>query len=157
MGHQLGVTLVLTTRQSTCGTGTIQECPRPKSHLGVITPQAPTTTTTTTPLLTITPIMGHLHLYRTTLQTLKTKGPLGDPWILWSTTRLGHPTPVVPCWLKVGESFPAPTLNQRAHGGNLRPLQSAWTTGHLLGENLPATVEAGEITTLTATAGETQR
>lgn len=40
-------------------------------------------------------------------------------------------------WIfKVGERYPAPTQNQRAHGGNLHPLQSLWIMERLPGESL---------------------
>lgn len=93
MGPQLGVTLVPTASQSTCGTGIIRECPRIKLPLEAITPQAPTTTI---PTLTITPITGRLHLYRTTPKIPKTQGLLVGPWILLSNTSLGHLTTGVP-------------------------------------------------------------
>lgn len=90
MEPQPGVTLVPAIRRSTCGTGTIQECHRLKSTLEAITRLVPTTITN--PPLTITFIMGQLHLYRITLKSPKTKGPLVDPWILWSNIRLCHLT-----------------------------------------------------------------
>lgn len=98
MGPQLGETLVPTARQSTCGTGTIQECPSLKLPLEAITPQAPATTI---PTLTITPIMGHLHLYKITPNTPKTQAPQVGPWNLLCNTSPGHPTTGVPLWLKV--------------------------------------------------------
>lgn len=153
MGPQLGETLVPTARQSTCGTGTIQECPSLKLPLEAITPQAPATTI---PTLTITPIMGHLHLYKITPNTPKTQAPQVGPWNLLCNTSPGHPTTGVPLWLKVGESYPAPTQNQRAHGGSLHPLRSAWTTVRLPGANLLGAVGAGETAIQTAMAGETQ-
>lgn len=76
MGHQLGVTLVPTARQSICGIGIIQERPRLKFPLEAIIPQA---RTTTNPTHTITPTMGHLHLYRTTAKTPKTQGLPAGP------------------------------------------------------------------------------
>lgn len=78
MGPPPGVTLVPTTRQSICGTGIIQECPRLKSALEAIIRQVPTTTI---PTLTITLIMGHLHLYRTIAKTAKTQAPPAGLWI----------------------------------------------------------------------------
>lgn len=93
MAPQLGATLVPTASQSTCGTGTIQECPKLKLPLEAITPPVPTTTT---PILTITPITGRLHLYRTIPKTPKTQGPPVGPWILLSSTSLGHLTAEAP-------------------------------------------------------------
>lgn len=60
--------------------------------------------------------------------------------------------------LQVGESHPAPTQNQRAHGGSphLQRCQSAWTMVRLPGENLLGAVGAGETATQTAMVGATQ-
>lgn len=93
MGPPLGVILVPTTRQSICGTGTIQECPRLKSPLEAIIPQVPTTTI---PTLTITLIMGRLHLYRTIAKTAKTQAPPVGLWILLCNISLDHLTTGVP-------------------------------------------------------------
>ena len=61
------------------------------------------------------------------------------------------------CVLQVGERYQAPTQNQRALGGNLHPLRSVWTMGHLPGASLPGAVEAGEMATQTVMAGATRR
>lgn len=93
MGLLLGATLVPIARQSTCGTGTIPECPRLNLPLEAITPQAPAITI---PTLTITPTTGHLHLYKIIPKTPKTQAPPVGLWNLLCNTSPGHPTTGVP-------------------------------------------------------------
>ena len=65
--------------------------------------------------------------------------------------------PLFFCLFKAGETYPAPTQNQRALGVNLHPLQSMWTMEHLPGANLLGTLEAGETAIQTTMAGATRQ